>query len=161
MDLTWLWYILAGLLILIGVLGAFLPALPGLPVAFAGMLLAGWVGGFKMIGGWTLGVLAALTGLSLLIDLLASVLGAKRFGASRHGLIGAALGALIGLFLGLPGLIFGPFVGAVVGELIHVRNLGRASRIGVATWIGMVVGAAFKIAIAVAMLGVFALALVL
>ncbi len=161
MDWTVLWYMLAAALILLGLAGTVLPALPGLPVMFAGMLLAAWAGGFERIGAWTLGVLAVLTLLSTLIDLLASVLGAQRVGASRYGIGGAALGALAGLLFGLPGIVLGPFAGAVAGELLHVRDLRRAGRVGMATWIGMVVGAALKLALAFMMLGIFVLALLL
>lgn len=161
MDWTVLWYVLAAVLILIGLAGTVLPALPGLPVVFAGMWLAAWAGGFERIGAWTLSALGMLTLLSVLIDLLASVLGAQRVGASRHGIVGAALGVLAGLPFGLPGIVLGPFAGAVAGELLHVRDLRRAGRVGMATWIGMVVGAALKLALAFMMLGIFVLALLL
>lgn len=161
MDWSVLWFVLAGLLVLVGLAGTVLPVLPGLPVMFAGMLLAAWAGGFERIGFWTLLVLGLLTALALLVDLLASLLGAQRMGASRKGLAGAAIGGVVGLFFGLPGLVLGPFLGAVGGELLHVRDLGRAGKVGVATWIGLVVGAALKVALAITMLGVFAIAFLL
>lgn len=161
MDWTVLWYVLAALMVLVGLAGTLLPALPGPPLMFAGMLLAAWAGDFLHVGGWTLALLGALAALTVITDLIASVLGAQRVGASRHGLAGAALGALFGLFFGLPGVVLGPFLGAVAGELLHARDLRRAGTVGLATWIGLLVGTAVKLAVVFAMLGVFALALVL
>ena len=159
MDTATPLYILAGVLIAVGVLGVVLPVLPGLPLAFAGMLLAAWVGDFAHVGGWTIGVLAALTLLGLAVDVVAGLLGAKRVGASRLAIVGAAVGTLVGLFFGLPGLILGPFVGAFAGEYAQERKTRQAAKVGVATWLGMVFGAVFKLAIAFVMLGVFAFAL--
>jgi uncharacterized protein YqgC (DUF456 family) len=159
MDTATALYILAGVLIAVGVLGVVLPVLPGLPLAFAGMLLAAWVGDFAHIGGWTIGILAALTLLGLAVDVVAGLLGAKRVGASRLAVIGAAVGTLVGLFFGLPGLILGPFIGAFAGEFAQERKTHQAAKVGVATWLGMVFGAVFKLAIAFVMLGVFAFAL--
>jgi len=153
------YYLLAGALIIIGLAGTILPALPGLPLMFAGMLLAAWVDDFSVIGVFTLVALGVLTAISIVVDLLASVLGAKRVGASKKAIFGAALGALAGLFLGIPGLLLGPFVGAVIGEMIDGREWRQASKVGFGTWLGLALGAALKLALAFAMLGVFALAL--
>lgn len=152
-------YVVAALMVLLGLAGIILPILPGVVLVFAGMLLAAWVGGFVVIGPWTVGILAGLTLLSLLVDVLASVAGAQRVNASRQALLGAFLGSLIGLLFGLPGLILGPFVGALLGEYLHVRDLSRASRVGVATWVGLLLGAVLKAALALVMLGVFVFAL--
>jgi uncharacterized protein YqgC (DUF456 family) len=153
-------YIISGILILIGLLGVFLPVLPGIPLAFAGMLLAAWVGGFKEISVITLILLALLTMASVAIDFLASALGAHRAGASKLAIIGASLGSLLGLlFFSLPGLIIGPFVGVMAVETAKGKTVREASKIGFATWIGMAVGVALKIGLAFAMLGIFVFAL--
>jgi uncharacterized protein YqgC (DUF456 family) len=161
MDSTTLYYVIAAILILVGFAGTVLPALPGLPLMFAGMLLAAWAGDFALIGGWTIGVLALMTVLALGIDFIAGLLGAKRVGASRLALVGAAVGTVVGLFFGLPGLLLGPFIGAVVGELAHTRHAGTAAKVGVGTWVGLLLGTILKLTVACAMLGVFVLALVL
>ena len=132
MDTQSIYYALALLLVLVGVAGTILPAIPGLPLVFAGMLLAAWAGDFQQIGGWTLLVLAILTLVSIGVDFLASAAGARRVGASRLAVIGALAGTLVGLFFGLVGVFAGPFVGAVVGELVDRRgiahqDLGRAT----------------------------------
>lgn len=152
-------YVLSAVLMLIGFIGVVMPALPGLPLVFAGMLLAAWVGEFEQISLTSVVVLGVLAALAQILDFVAGLLGAQRVGASRAGLIGAAIGTLVGLFFGLPGLLLGPFIGAVAGEIVHGRELGLASRVGVGTWIGMIIGAVAKLAIGGIMLGWFVLAL--
>lgn len=158
--LPYLLYTLSALLVLAGLAGTVLPVLPGIPLMFAGMLLAAWVGGFDQLGWPTLLVLAGLTLLSLLADLLAGLLGAKRVGASVWALVGAAVGTVVGLFFFPLGILVGPFAGALVGELIAGGTLKRAAHVGLGTWLGILVGAVLKVAIAFTMLGVFAFALV-
>lgn len=153
-------YAIGALIILIGLAGVVLPALPGVPLMFAGMLLVAWGDNFNHLGLGMLILLGALTAIAMLLDFVAGVLGAKRVGASRMALIGAALGTLIGLFFGIIGIVLGPFVGAFLGELWHSRHGGTAAKVGAATWLGMVLGAVVKIGIAFLMLGVFALAFV-
>lgn len=154
-------YVLAAILIVVGLAGVVLPALPGLPLAFLGMLLAAWAGGFEQIGATTLIALGVLTLLSLAVDVWAAALGARRVGASRLALAGAVLGTLAGIFFGPLGLFVGPFLGALIGELLHgrrldPRGLGQASRVGFGTWLGIVFGIALKLMLALAMLGLFA-----
>src|SRR5262249_41504775 len=112
--------------------------------------------------GWfTLSVLGILCALALSIDFVASLLGAKRVGASTRALWGALLGTFAGLFFGLPGLLLGPFIGAVVGELSTGRELAHATRVGIGTWLGLLFGTLAKLALCFTMLGVFAFALLL
>lgn len=151
----WLW-LLALALIAIGVAGTILPILPGLPVVFGGMLLAAWIDDFQRVGYFTLAALAAITLLSIAIDMLSSVLGARKFGASRAAVIGAAIGTVLGLFLGIPGLIFGPFFGALLGELSARRNMMTAGKVAFGTWLGMIVAAVVKLSLMFAMLSIFA-----
>ena len=163
MEPTTLYYVLAVLLVLVGIAGTILPALPGLPLVFAGMLLAAWAGDFQQVGVPMLVVLGLLTVFSLAVDFWATALGAKRVGASRLAIVGAMVGTLAGLFLGPIGLLLGPFGGAIAGELIHRRSLqkqdlGLAAKIGVGTWFGILFGTVLKLALAFTMLGLFALA---
>ncbi len=154
-------YILAAALIVAGILGAVLPALPGIPLVFAGMLLAAWADHFQHVGWITLTILGILSAIALSIDFVAGALGAKRIGASKRALLGAAVGTFAGLFLGLPGLLLGPFIGAVVGEFIAGSNLNKAATVGVGTWLGLLFGTLLKLALCFTMLGVFLLALVI
>ena len=163
MDPKALYYLIAAALILIGLIGTVLPALPGLPLVFGGMLVAAWAGDFQQVGIPMLVVLGILTLLSLGIDLWATALGAKRVGASRKAVIGAVLGTVGGLAFGPLGLVLGPFAGALAGELLHRRSLGAqhlgdAARIGFGTWMGILFGIVLKLGLAFAMLGLFALA---
>jgi uncharacterized protein YqgC (DUF456 family) len=151
-------WVLAGLLVIIGVAGTALPALPGAVLVFAGLALAAWTDGFAHAGPWTLALLGVLAVLTYVVDFAASALGAQRVGASRRAIVGALIGGLVGLFFGLVGVIVGPFLGAVVGEYTVQRNLSQAGRVGVGTWVGMALGMAAKLALVFSMLGVFVLA---
>ena len=156
-----LYFILSGVLIIAGIAGTVVPMLPGVPLVFAGMLLAAWADHFQHVGAVTLTFLGVLCALALLIDFVASMLGARRVGASSRALWGASLGTLTGLFFGLPGLLLGPFVGAALGELSAGRELSHATRVGVGTWLGLLFGTLAKIALCFTMLGVFAFKLLI
>jgi uncharacterized protein YqgC (DUF456 family) len=151
---TWLW-IPAALLIVVGIAGTVLPALPGVTLVFAGLVVGAWADGFTRVGGWTLALLGALTLVSLAVDFAATALGARRVGATRYAVAGAALGTLAGLFLGLPGLLIGPFAGAVAGEMLSHGEWRRATSAGLGTWLGLLFGTLAKLALAFAMLGIF------
>ncbi|MGZ9057804.1 MAG: DUF456 domain-containing protein [Burkholderiaceae bacterium] len=156
---TTLW-VVAVLLIVVGVAGTVLPALPGVPLIFGGVLLAAWIGDFQRISVFTVVVLAVLAVVGIVIDYVAAALSAKRAGASKEGIIGAAIGTLAGIATGLWGLLFMPLVGAAVGEFISHRDALRAGKVGAATWFGLLIGTAIKLAIAFTMVGVFIAALV-
>lgn len=151
-------WILAVLLILIGLAGTVLPALPGVPVILLGLLLIAWMDGFAAVSGNTMLWLGFLALLSVVIDFLATAEGARRFGAGRLAILGASLGLLVGLFFGLPGILFGPFLGAVAGHLLGKANLDDSMRAGVGASIGVVIGTASKVVIGAIMLVWFVLA---
>ena len=146
---------LAGIFLFAGLLGLVLPSIPGAPLVFAGFVFAAWAEDFEYIGLWTIVALAAITLLTLGVDLWATMFGARRFGASKLAVVGALIGSAAGLFLGFPGVLFGPFIGAVIGELLAQRNLEQATRAGFGATIGLVLGAAIKLALAFAMIGIF------
>jgi uncharacterized protein YqgC (DUF456 family) len=157
-DPTWPLLVLAGLLVVVGLVGTVLPVIPGVPLIFLGLFLAAWAEGFHYVGMWTITVLGVLALVAYGVDLVAGALGAKKFGASRLAVVGALVGALVGLFFGIPGVLVGPFVGAATGELVARRDLLQAGRAGFGTWLGLVVGAAVKIAISFSMVAVFLVA---
>jgi uncharacterized protein len=155
METTLVFWLLAVLLLVAGLIGLFLPVLPGAPLIFAGLVIAAWAEDFHYAGLWTVVILAILTLLTLAVDFWATIFGAKKFGASKRAVIGALIGLVVGIFLGFPGIIFGPFIGAVVGELSAQKDLKQATRAGIGATIGLVLGAAIKLALALTMIGVF------
>lgn len=155
MDISVLWWGLALLLIIGGLAGTLLPILPSTPMILAGMLLAAGLDDFQRVGWLTLALLAALVIVSQLMDLVAGALGAKKAGASRLAMVGALIGSVLGIFAGLPGLLLGPFFGAAAGEFLARQDAMQAGKVGVATLLGFILGAVAKVAIALAMLGVF------
>lgn len=161
MDATLLWYTVAGVLIVVGLAGTILPALPGVPLVFAGMWLAAWVSDYTEIGAWAVLLLGVLAGLAVLLDFVAGMLGARRVAAAPAALWGATIGTVVGLFFGLPGLLLGPFIGALAGELRSGSTIRRSTHVGIATWIGLLFGTIAKIALSFTMLGVFVAALII
>jgi uncharacterized protein YqgC (DUF456 family) len=159
--MTVILWLLASTLIVIGMAGTVLPVLPGATLAFVGIVLAAWIDDFTRIPLWLLVAFGVLTAIAWAVDYLAAVAGAKKAGASKLALIGAGIGTLAGIFTGLWGLLFMPLAGAAIGEYIAQRDLRRAGRVGVATWLGLLLGTAIKVAIVFAMVGTFVAALML
>ena len=153
-----LWLLSIGL-ILLGLAGIVLPALPGTLFVFGGILLGAWIDGFTRVGWFALGAIAVLALLAWAMDYVAAMLGAKRAGASRLAIVGAAVGTVAGLFMGLVGVLFMPLVGAAVGEYVTRRQHGQALRVGVATWLGLLAGMLAKFVLAFMMVGIFVFAL--
>jgi uncharacterized protein len=156
MGISLLLWIFAVALVVTGVAGLVLPAMPGAPLLFAGLGVAAWAEDFAFVGWGTLVVLAVLALLTYVVDFAATAFGAKRFGASKRAILGAVIGGVVGLFFGLPGVVVGPFAGAVIGELSAQRGLHAATRAGIGATIGLAFGVAAKLALAFSMLGVFA-----
>jgi uncharacterized protein YqgC (DUF456 family) len=152
-------WVLAVALIAIGVAGTVLPALPGIVFVYGGIVLAAWIDDFTRISVTILVVLAVLAVIGFAIDYVAATVSARRAGASRLGLIGAAIGTVAGIFTGLVGVLFMPLVGAAIGEWLEHRDALRAGSIGMKTWIGMMLGIVAKLAIVFTMVGVFVIAL--
>lgn len=146
----------AGVLVLLGIAGTVLPVLPGVLLVFAGLFLAAWAGNFARVGVVGLSIIGTLALLSLVMDFAASLLGAKRVGASPKALIGAAIGGFFGIFLGLPGILLGPFIGAVVGELMARGGWSQATKVGIGTTLGLLFAAVAKLVLAFLMIGTFA-----
>jgi len=153
--MTVLLWILAGILVVVGIMGTVLPVLPGPFLIFGGLLLGAWIDGFEKVGWVPLTVLGVLTALSFIADIVATGAGAKKAGASKQAVIGAAIGTMVGVFFGIVGILVGPFAGAAAGEFLAKHDLVRAGQVGYGTLFGLVLGAAMKIAIALAMVGVF------
>jgi len=154
-------YLLATALIIGGLIGSVIPALPGLPMIFGGVWLVAAVDNYRHIGLWWLLLIGGLGAAGVIIEFIASTLGAKRVGASRLALWGASLGTLVGMFFSIPGLLLGPFIGALLGELASGTSVLRSAHVGVGTWIGLLFGTLLKLVISLMMVGLFGLALLL
>lgn len=145
---------LAIILVLVGMAGAVVPGLPGPILVLAGLVWLAWLDGFAHAGTGTVAILVVLTAACYVVDFGATALGASRAGAGRWAIVGAVAGTVVGLFFGLPGLIMGPFLGAVAGEYVSRRSLAQATRAGFGTWVGLVVGTAVKVALVLSMVGI-------
>ncbi|MBX4204786.1 MAG: DUF456 domain-containing protein [Candidatus Doudnabacteria bacterium] len=145
--------LISGFLIIMGTLGAVLPLLPGLPVAWLGLLLFAWYTHFAYVGVWGLVVFGILIGLTMLVDLFAPAIMAAGGGkASRFGILGATIGGFAGIFfLGPLGILFGPFVGAYIGEILNNASREHALKVAWASMLGLVIGSLFKLLIGTTM----------
>lgn len=152
-------WILAIAMMVIGIAGTVLPALPGPILVFGGILLAAWIDDFARIPVWAVVVAGVLTAVTWVIDVASSAAGAKRVGASPWAIAGAAVGTVAGVFTGLVGLLFLPLAGAAIGEYLAKRDFLVAGKAGLATWLGLLIGTALKVAIVFVMLGLFAASL--
>jgi uncharacterized protein YqgC (DUF456 family) len=123
-------WIVAVALVIAGLAGALLPALPGALLVFIGLVLAAWADGFTNVGGATIAVLAVLTASTYALDFVAGAIGARRFGASRRAMIGASIGAVVGIFFGIWGIILGPFAGAHAEARPGGGRAGRRGGLG-------------------------------
>ena len=148
-------YVIAVLLIVAGLAGAIVPSLPGIPMIFGGLWLIAWMDHFHHLGLWWLSGIALVGAIGLILDLIAGALGAKRVGASQLAVWGALAGTLIGIFFGLPGILLGPFLGAVIGELASGNSVLRSAHVGVSTWVGLIFGTLIKLISSVMMVALF------
>lgn len=182
------WWLLVVLMIGGGLAGTVLPALPGTALIFAGILLGAWIDQFTRVGTFTLVLVALLAVLAWVLEYVAGLMGAKKAGASKWALVGAALGTVVGLLMGLVGVLFMPLVGAALGEYwaqtqqrrqalaaggsatfnpgatqgaaLH-QDLRKSLHVGVAAWLGMLAGMLAKVVLGFMMVGVFVVALAL
>jgi uncharacterized protein YqgC (DUF456 family) len=150
-----LFYVIGAMLIVAGLVGAIVPALPGIPLIFGGIWLIAGVDGYRHVGLWWLLGIGFVGAGGLAVDLLAGALGAKRAGASRRAIWGALVGTVIGLFFGLPGLLLGPFLGGVLGELAAGNSVLRSTHVGMSAWMGLIFGTIIKLVSSVTMVALF------
>ena len=169
-DASWLAWTGALLLIVVGVAGTVLPALPGTVLVLAGIVWGAWLDAFTRVPVWAVVVCSVLAVLAWATDYVAAVMGAKRVRASGWAIAGAAAGTVAGIFTGFIGLLFMPLVGAMAGEWWALRGRAgtlslagdhaadgkRALAVGFATWLGIMIGTAVKLALVFLMVGIFA-----
>lgn len=151
---------LALLVMLAGLIGSVLPLLPGTPLILVAAVGHRLYFGAASASDLVLGVLAGLTVISLVLDFVATALGAKKFGATWRGAVGAVIGGVVGLFFALPGIILGPFLGAMLFEMLGDKEFKAAARAGLGTLLGLLFGVIGKFSIAVVMIILFAVSVV-
>jgi uncharacterized protein YqgC (DUF456 family) len=155
-----IWWVLSTALILAGLAGIVLPALPGTLFVLGGIVLGAWIDGFTRVGWFAITAVTVLALLAWAMDFVAGMLGAKRAGASKQAILGAAIGTVAGLFMGIVGVLFMPLVGAAAGEYLARRDHGRAVHVGISTWLGLMAGMLAKFVLAFMMIGIYVIALV-
>jgi uncharacterized protein YqgC (DUF456 family) len=149
------WWCLAAMLMLCGIVGTVLPALPGPMLALSGIILGAWIDGFLRVGTWTIAVCTFLAVIAMGADYVLAILGARRMRASKSALLGAMLGTIAGVMTGAIGLLILPMLGAMAGEYIASGDGRRSREVGFATWLGLLLGTAVKLALVFLMLGIF------
>ena len=144
------------LIMLVGLAGIILPIIPSIPLIWSGVFLYAICDRFKSIDWSLLLIFGILTIVSIVLDYFGGVIGAKKYGATRWGLIGSIIGGIVGFFMGgIIGLIFGPFFGAVLLELVFGKDLKGSFKSGVGTLVGFLGSAIAKLAIGVIIIGIF------
>ena len=149
-----LWVII-GALLLLGLAGTVLPFLPGTPLIVAAALVHAIAHDWTPITVTRLVILGALTAIGYVLHYAASALGTRGAGGSAWAVVGAIVGGIVGLFFGIPGLLLGPPLGAIAGELLKSGDVRASVRTGIAAFVGMVAGAIANVAIGVTMIAVF------
>jgi len=157
---TVLLIILCAVLLLVGLIGVVMPFLPGIPLAWLGLFIYALGTGFDRISIAAIILLFILMLVTLTLDLLAPMLGAKKHKASKYGLVGVFLGFILGIIVfGFWGIILGPIVGALLGELIAKREPGQAFKSAFGALVGFLAGTLFKTVVVLIMIGVFIISL--
>lgn len=150
------WWLVAIVLMAIGLIGSVVPIIPGTTIILGAAIIHRMaLGGDRSLGWTAIICLVLLTLVSYAIDAAAGYVGARKFGASKWGLIGATLGALLGLFFGLLGLFVGPIIGAIAGEIIGGKQMIKAGRAGWGTFVGALAGTIAKLFIGLIMIVIF------
>ena len=144
--LSILFLILSSAIMLTGLAGVFLPVLPGVPLVFAGAFIYAWSTSFEVITVGNIVLFAVLTAIASAVDYVGGLITAKKYGASKYGLIGGILGGILGLIaLGIPGLIIGQLAGVILGELYFGKQMKESFTSGFAMFVGYILGSTVKV----------------
>jgi len=148
--------IIAVLIMIVGFVGIFIPGLPGIGLIFISALGYGYLTGFEEISVMLISVFAVLTILAMILDYIGGILGAKRFGASKSGILWGMVGGIIGFLLfGLIGLLLGQFVGTMGGELLRGKKLELSLKSGIGSLIGYILSVVMNMSIGLFMIAIF------
>jgi len=150
------YFIVSTALIIIGVLGIFIPGLPGTGLVFIGTLVYAWGTGFQVIGWGPLLIFLILTLIAMGVDYLAGIMTAQKFGASKQGIIGSVIGGIVGLIaFNIPGLILGQLAGVIIGELMFGRKMNESIKSGFGVFIGYLLGSIAKVVLTTLIIIIF------
>jgi uncharacterized protein YqgC (DUF456 family) len=142
-------------LIILGIVGSFLPILPGPLTSWAGLLVLHFTKGIELSQTFLITTLIFAIFIYVL-DYIIPAIGTKRFGGSKAGMIGTTLGLIIGLLSPIPfGIIIGPFIGALIGEMIHRNDLDKALKAAFGSFLGFIASTFLKFIVAIVYLGFF------
>jgi uncharacterized protein YqgC (DUF456 family) len=142
-------------LVILGVAGSFLPIIPGPLTSWFGLLALYFTDGIEMSATFLI-VTFLVALLIFVLDYIIPAVGTKRFGGSRAGMIGTTIGLLVGLFSPIPfGIIIGPFIGALIGEMTHRNDINKATKAAFGSFIGFLASTFLKFIVAVIFLGFF------
>jgi uncharacterized protein len=147
--------IVAVLFMVLGIIGSFLPVLPGPLTSWIGLLILHLTDAVPM--NWTFLIITLIIALGIwLLDFIIPAMGTKKFGGSKAGMIGASIGLIVGLIAPIPGgIIIGPFVGAFIGELLNRSDSKIALKAAFGSFLGFLTSAFIKFIVAVIYLGLF------
>ena len=148
--------IIGFLLVILGIIGSFLPVLPGPLTGWFGLLALHFTSIIPM--NWTfLGITLAIAILIWVLDYIIPAIGTKRFGGSKYGVYGTTIGLLIGLFSPVPfGILIGAFLGALIGELLYdSKDTNRAIKASFGSFVGLLASATIKFSVAVVFVALF------
>lgn len=149
--MEWLWITLGIILIIVGIIGSFLPVIPGPPIAYVGLLLQQLRDPDPFSSKFLL-IWAALVIISLVLDFVIPMWGTKKFGGSKYGVWGSTLGFLLAFWMGPWGVIIGPFIGAFVGEMIAGKDSKQSLRAAWGSFVGFLLGSLLKVVLCFVML---------
>ena len=147
--------IIAGLFMLLGIMGSVLPVLPGVPLSWIGLLIFFLIPGVG-VNYLFLGITLAVTILIYVLNLIIPALGTKKFGGSRKGMIGATIGLIIGIFAPIPfAILIFPFVGAFIGEIINKSDSRTAGKAAFGSFVGLLASSFMEFIVTFAFLILF------
>ena len=142
MDIVLL--VLAGICLIVGIIGCIVPGLPGVPVSYVGLWIA--QASERVDFSWQmLLVWGIVTIVVSVLDYIIPAWGTKRFGGTKYGVWGSTIGLFVGLFFGAVGVIAGPLAGAILGELIGGKEMSQALRAGWGSFVGLLCGTVLKL----------------
>lgn len=149
-------------LMIVGVIGTILPALPGLILVLLGIILYGWHIGFEVLGYSFLATMVLLTLVGTFVDILGSMVGAKKYGASKLSMLSMLIGLGFGLLtIGLPGIIIGPIAAVIFTEVFKGKSFNEAFKVTLGIILGFLSGIAFRFIIGIAMTISFTIKMIL